>query len=311
MGSEEYDIHKKGLIFKTVCHDGEKYKLYYYTNSNLFVCFTDNCGTFDIYTLIEKVKGYNFYNSILYIQNLVNKDVEYVEQEEKDDELEDWKIINKFYKNKYKKENEEPIRVLDEKILEQYIIKPNIWLKNEGVDEKVQKEFKVGFDLESERIVIPIFSEYNLLIGIKGRSVYNNEKNKYIALYSYPKSEILYGLHYTFPYIKKKDMLIIVEGEKTLLQLISWGYNNVISISGKNISSTQFNKILQLNVPICLALDKDVDIELLKKYIKKFKKYTTVYIIFDKWNKLKNPKSSPTDEGKKIWEILYKNKFKY
>ena len=34
LGSENYKYHKDGLIFKTICHDGDSYKLYYYSNSN-------------------------------------------------------------------------------------------------------------------------------------------------------------------------------------------------------------------------------------------------------------------------------------
>lgn len=310
----------KEIIFKTICHGGKKYKLYYYLNSQLFTCYSGNCGTFDIYTLIEKIKGYKLYEAILYILSVVKKDVEFIEQKEKDNDLiDDWNWINKLSKRKKINENNQ-IKVLPESILNTYIQKPNIWLYNQGIDIQTQKLFNVCFDLRYEMIVYPVYTEYGQLIGCKGRTVKENQENRFIALHPYPKSEILYGLNHTFKYIKEKDMVIVVEGEKTIMQLFSWGYRNAISISGisnisnilsKNISDTQFKKILQLNVPVCLALDKNIEIDILKKYIKKFKEYTDVYIIYDKWNKFNDQKASPTDEGKEVWEFLFKNKFKY
>lgn len=173
--------------------------------------------------------------------------------------------------------------------------------------------FNICFDLKSERYIIPIYTEYNQLVGVKGRTVKNEGENnaKYLALYPYPRSEILYGLNHTFKYIKEKDMAIVVESEKAVKQLFSWKYCNSVGVGSKNISDIQIKKILQLNVPVCLALDKEVDIELLKKYIREFKKFTDVYLVYDKWNKLKNEKASPTDEGKEVWKFLFKNKFKY
>ncbi len=46
-----------GIVCQTICHNppGEgSRKLYYYRNTDLFICYT-GCGTFDIFDLLIKV----------------------------------------------------------------------------------------------------------------------------------------------------------------------------------------------------------------------------------------------------------------
>jgi hypothetical protein len=59
----------------------------------------------------------------------------------------------------------------------------------------LNKLFKIKFDLLTERIIIPIYDEIGTLVGIKGRSLDDNEENKYLYIYECPKNKILYGLY--------------------------------------------------------------------------------------------------------------------
>ena len=43
------------IVSKTICHCGQSHKLYYYSNSCLFHCFTDCSESFDIFELTRKV----------------------------------------------------------------------------------------------------------------------------------------------------------------------------------------------------------------------------------------------------------------
>ena len=46
-----------GIVAQTICHNppGEgSRKLYYYRNTDLFQCYS-NCGTFDVFELLQKV----------------------------------------------------------------------------------------------------------------------------------------------------------------------------------------------------------------------------------------------------------------
>ena len=56
MGGESI---REGSLLKcrTICHNGNSKKLYYYDNTKLFRCYTDCGETFDIYELVRKVKS--------------------------------------------------------------------------------------------------------------------------------------------------------------------------------------------------------------------------------------------------------------
>ena len=45
------------LICRTICHGGASHKLYYYSNTQLFRCYTECNDTFDIFDLVRKVKA--------------------------------------------------------------------------------------------------------------------------------------------------------------------------------------------------------------------------------------------------------------
>ena len=52
----EPETYDDKIVSKTICHNGNSHKLYYYNNTQLFHCWT-NCGdSFDIFDLVSKVK---------------------------------------------------------------------------------------------------------------------------------------------------------------------------------------------------------------------------------------------------------------
>ena len=76
LGADRYDIRKDYIIFPTICHnintEEASMKLYYYFNSNMFVCYTDCGESFNIYELFKKRyellnKEYNFFKDIVLI----------------------------------------------------------------------------------------------------------------------------------------------------------------------------------------------------------------------------------------------------
>lgn len=61
------------IIARTICHGGDSHKLYYYENTKLFKCYSDSCGTFDIFELVQKVKDVKDLNeAVFYIVNFFN-----------------------------------------------------------------------------------------------------------------------------------------------------------------------------------------------------------------------------------------------
>lgn len=199
---------------------------------------------------------------------------------------------------------------LEEITLKAYLDWDNTEFYKDNISYQTQAEFELGLDVFSHRITIPIRDELGRLIGIKGRRVWDkiDEYNpKYLYLKKCKKSEVLFGLDHTLPYIKQKDEVIICESEKGVMQLWSYGYKNCVSVGGHSISNTQLEKILRMNINnVVIAFDKDVsESELLEEY-KKLCNFANVTCIVDIYNLL-NDKESPMDNPEK-WNILYRSR---
>lgn len=91
--------------------------------------------------------------------------------------------------------------------------------------------FEIGYDLDSHRITFPVRDEIGTLVGIKGRALYEWQGDKYIYLERCAKSYILYRLWQNFEDIKKSDSVIVVESEKSVMKLYSYGYFNAVAIA--------------------------------------------------------------------------------
>lgn len=187
-------------------------------------------------------------------------------------------------------------------------MKPNIWFYNEGINLQTQKDFECGIDIESERIIFTIRDELGNLVGVKGRTLINDER-KYIYLHKTSKSKLLYGLHKTLPYIKEKNEVIVLESEKSVMKLWSAGIKNSVALFNSYVSDIQLEKLLKLNCNYVLCLDKDVEVKHLKKELKKFIMFGKTYLMFDKFDLL-GEKDSPADDIEKF-NYLYKHKFLY
>ncbi|MCQ2148564.1 MAG: hypothetical protein MJZ16_13790, partial [Bacteroidales bacterium] len=85
LGSNGHKTGSSGeLIFQTVCHNSQSWKLYYYHEANgnypprVFHCFTKCGDSFSIVELVirsHRAKGkiISYYNALLYIANVVGK----------------------------------------------------------------------------------------------------------------------------------------------------------------------------------------------------------------------------------------------
>lgn len=319
LGSDNYKYYRNNIIFQTICHNDARegsLKLYYYTDSKTFHCYTSCNENFDIYGLIQKVKDITFPESIKYVSDFVNR------EPQKDEEvskylISDWDWLGKLNKNK--KYQIEENKILNNNLLNQFIEIPNLEFIDEGINYKTQETFRIGYSLRHNRITIPIFDDRGNLISVKGRVIKELENEleykdkKYIAFYNYSNSLVLYGLHKTLPYIEESKKLILYEAEKSVIKSYQNEIYNCCSIGGSEISEWHFKKIIELSNELILAFDKGVDTkdkDIYKKIINRFKKYIKVSVIYDNWNMLEGKKSSPIDEGIDKFKILYDKRFK-
>lgn len=80
----EPEMFDSYIVAKTICHDGDSHKLYYYDNTQLFRCYTGDCGAFDIFELIQKKKDIDLNTAIYYVVNYFNLQGKIDEADEKE-----------------------------------------------------------------------------------------------------------------------------------------------------------------------------------------------------------------------------------
>ena len=84
----EPEMFDDKIISKTICHNGDSHKLYYYDNTRLFHCYT-HCGdAFDIFDLVSRVQDIDLNASIFYVVNFFN--LQHKIDEIEDDSLNSW-----------------------------------------------------------------------------------------------------------------------------------------------------------------------------------------------------------------------------
>lgn len=327
------------IKYQTICHCGTKHKLYFYKESMTFYCYSE-CGRIgSIIDLVKKVKEFdNVYDAGEWICKQLsictfaegsfgNNDINTVK-------IEDWKYIN-FLKRKQKTETRSnEFEILDDRILNMFQkFYPSMWVE-EGITHEVMNTFEIGYCAWQERLVIPHRSKDGKLIGIRGRA--NSDEammfGKYTPLltgnitgktcFAHNLGDALYGLWLNKDCIKRKRKIMLVEAEKSVMQMASFfGIENnySVAICGSNLSKRQIELILELApLEIIVALDKEYEEldsneykvwqdKMLKKFVKPLSPYVKVSVIVDRDNLL-GLKDSPTDRGVETFLKLFNDR---
>ena len=338
LGGEPY-IQKGILLSKTICHEGDSHKLYYYDNTHLFRCYT-GCSepTFDIFELVRKVKereygeqfqlpqairyvaeyfGYSPINSFDQNENNVSKDLIYIENYDriKNIELETQIVELKEYEDTILKNLPHPI------------ITP--WIED-GISKEVMDLYEICYDPRNCGIVIPHRDINGKLIGVRERTLIKENAERYgkylpmkmgKRMYNHPLSFNLYGLYQNQKNIKKIKKAFVFESEKSVMQYATmFGQENNIAVSvcGSNLIQYQAWLLIQLGVKeIIVGLDKQYQklgdkehiklVKNLKNIHKKYGQFVTISYLFDTRDLL-SYKASPTDEGRDKFLQLYKER---
>ena len=216
-------------------------------------------------------------------------------------------FFNKIGKNKILNN-----RIIDEAVLSTYEAIPSRRFLNDGITLNTQKKFGIGYDIESQRITIPLRDQFGQLVGVKGRANWDvsEDEAKYLFLHKCMMSQVLYGYYENYSYMYNGDV-IICEAEKSSMQGDSFGYHNIVAIGGNSISATQAKMIVgMMPKRIILCLDEGLNIDVIQKNLNTLYTFTKMFDIqIGWWNSdydIDIPeKSSPTDLGvTKFKEIL-------
>ena len=261
----------------------------------------------DIIDLVGYTKELNFVQSIKFICNEIGLEYYHDFNEDVPESFQILKLIDEMNSNSCD-EKDKPLIPISEKILSYYKPYVNDLFAEDNIDYKTQREFEVGFDEESNRYTVPIRSEIGDLVGVKGRYFYREVPegyNKYVYLEPCSKSKVLYGLNKTIEYCRRLRKVYVVESEKGVMQLFSYGYCNCVSTSGKEISQHQIEMLVRLGVDVILCFDKDVTKDEIEQISNRFPDGVPIYYMFDESNILIGHES-PSDNPQK-WEVLVKN----
>lgn len=327
------------IKYRTICHCGSKHKLYFYKESMTFYCYSE-CGRIgSILDLVKKVKEFdNVYDSAEWICKQLGISTftegsfgnEFIDTPR----IDDWNYIN-FLKRKQKMESRSnEFEILDDKILNMFQnFHPSEWIE-EGITHEVMDAFEIGYSSWQERITIPHRDQDSNLIGIRGRANSDDALmfGKYSPLltgnmtgktcFTHNLGDNLYGLWLNKDCIKSKRKILLVEAEKSVMQMASYfGIDNnySVAICGSNLSKRQIELILELNpLEVIVALDKEfeeLDSEeyntwqdkMLKKFVKPLSPYVKVSVIVDRDNLL-GLKESPTDRGRETFLKLFNDR---
>lgn len=200
-----------------------------------------------------------------------------------------------------------------EEILEQYGNTANtLWLQDD-ISLSTQRKWGVGFDVLSQRITLPIRTSTGEVMAVKGRL--NGEPEefepKYLYIVNGPMSQTLFGYSENYSSLYENEILV-VESEKSVLKLDSWGYNNVVALGSNSLSTTQAKLLMSLN-PKCVTfmLDKSLPLENTKRNADLLKTFCTMRQLKVRyWNWEDNitldEKSAPCDDTKEEFEYILK-----
>lgn len=322
-------INSDTLICKTICHCGSHHKLYYYGNTKLFKCFTECNDTFDIFSLVQRVKKFsNLYDSIKYVASFFG----YIESQKiESSTIEDWKILDKYLDSENFTEQKIELKYFDDSVLSNFpFVRIKHWEK-EGISFNSILKHNIRYNPDNQSIIIPHYDKDNNLIGIRDRTLVKEEEiyGKYKpaiingVMYNHPLSFNLYNLNNSKNNIKNMKVAIVFEGEKSPLKFSSFfGKNNDLSVAvcGSSLISYQVKLLINCGVKeIVIAFDKQfqtIGDDEFKKWTKKlediYKKYSAyadITFLFDKWNLL-DYKDSPIDKGKDTFLKLFEKRIR-
>ena len=215
------------------------------------------------------------------------------------------------------KENDETMQreILPDDYMDRFELfpdgEPKVWI-DEGISPEMIRKYNIRYDRKSNRIVYPVYDNQDNLIGVKGRTLYENYKvlgiTKYINYTKIGKTDYFQGMHENRETIKQTGRAIIFEGIKSVMKADAWGYHNCIAAETSMINDEQAKILIQMGVgSVVIAFDNDVEMREINISASKIKHFINVEVIQDK-NGLAGVKSSPVDNGIDIWRKLYEQR---
>jgi DNA primase len=134
---------------------------------------------------------------------------------------------------------------------------PEFILKNKKhyIDLNVLNED--GYLKIKNRLAFPSFNANGDVINIGFKNLKNDKFPKMINTLIPKTTKPLFGLYFSWEYIKKYNQVIIVEGEIDFIALWKNGIRNVVALAGSSLSCDNISILLKFTNNFILALDND------------------------------------------------------
>lgn len=325
LGADRHEETDNYIIFPTICHNENateaSMKLYYYKDTHLLYCYTED-GPMSIYKFLEnyyKTRNieYNWGQDILKVVFQCSAATELTTKET---------IFKQSLKDKYRKRQSIQLAAYSPNVLESFVKQyPIEWLED-NISAGAMDKYNIRYSISQNKIIIPHYDTNNRLVGIRGRALNESEiaYAKYAPVkiedivYKHKLSLNLYGLNHNWENIKELGICYIAESEKAVLQSELFGEKNcTVAICGSSLNIYQIKLLMQHCQPkeIVLCLDKE-ELPGEDKYFyklwdmcSKYKLYTNMSFIYDRENLL-NLKDSPFDRGRNIFNKLLEKRVK-
>lgn len=343
-----YKSYDNGVMaFESVCHNSTSHKLYYYHEprreddiGRTFYCYVCNVSG-NIIDILMQLSGYSFIEALQIVGKVVGVDTTYRKKvrgiQRTPQENTDLKFLT--IHTRKKREPKRLENVYDERVLDSFSLEyPQCW-SDEGIDCVTADVFDIRYNHNTDQAIIPVRNTNGMLIGVRVRNfdpIAVERGYKYMPLtfrgitYKFPTSNALYGIWENKHNIQDSGKVVLFESEKSVMQLDTFydGHGFGLAVYGSNLSVVHREMLLQLGVrEVTICFDKEYCKEwyeqewdntkeqtLMFNYFKKLKKitkmlfsYFTVNIVIDLDDRLEL-KDSPTDKGKKVFELLLKDK---
>ncbi len=289
--SEYVTLQKAGRNFKALCpfHSEKHPSFYVFPEQQSWHCF-GACGTGgDIFSFIMKREGIDFGQALRLLAQRSGVTLGHLEAPSKaeDERKERLFRINEAAAEYYHhlllstKAGEMARNYLAKRGITPQTMKefrlgfsPDAWetvkdyLLGKGYTEKelaeagliIEKEEGGSYDRFRNRLMFPICDSQSRVTGF-GARVLDDSLPKYINSPQTPvfdKSSSLYGIDKAKSAIKKKNLVIIVEGYLDALTAHQHGWQNVVGSMGTALTEKQVEGIKRLTNNITLALDADL-----------------------------------------------------
>lgn len=273
-----------------------------------YQCFSSN-EQGSIYNLVMNKENLNFPLALKRVSNILNLDETALNTTLQ-------LPFGGFYKHIIRANNNEEVKLptYPHSILDEFGGIKNTTFLHDGISLATQSEYELGYDTETNRIVIPQWDTNGEIVGIMGRS--NDPEIPYeyrwLPIIPCSRSHTLYGYHKNYAGIQNKQICVITESEKGVMQLHSMGFPVGLATCTRTISSYQVKYLKALRADkIILAYDEGIPECDLREEAQKLKVNNSIYTnkvgyIYDKNNDIlrSGSKNSPTDLGREAFRTL-------